>query len=42
MDEAMAHSLWQRGIAAVTAKLSLRYPPGGRIDLARFQWAGLD
>ena len=25
MDEVMAHSLWQRGIAAVTAKLSLRY-----------------
>ncbi len=25
MDEVMAHSLWQRDIPAVTAKLSLRY-----------------
>ncbi len=25
MDEIMAHSLWQRGIPVVTAKLSLRY-----------------
>jgi acyl-coenzyme A thioesterase PaaI-like protein len=35
MDEAMAHSLCQRGIAAVTAKLSLRYrepvPVGERL-----------
>jgi acyl-coenzyme A thioesterase PaaI-like protein len=37
MDEVMAHSLWQRGIAAVTAKLSLRYrepvPVGERLLL---------
>lgn len=25
MDEIMAHSLWQRGIPVVTAKMSLRY-----------------
>ncbi len=25
LDEIMAHSLWQRGIAAVTAKMALRY-----------------
>ncbi|PON18275.1 thioesterase [Candidatus Entotheonella serta] len=35
MDEVMAHSLWQRGIAAVTAKMSLRYrepaPVGERL-----------
>lgn len=35
MDEIMAHSLWQRGIAAVTAKMSLRYrepvPVGQRL-----------
>ncbi|WP_179131148.1 PaaI family thioesterase [Candidatus Entotheonella palauensis] len=37
MDEVMAHSLWQRGIAAVTAKMSLRYrepvPVGERLLL---------
>jgi acyl-coenzyme A thioesterase PaaI-like protein len=35
MDEVMAHSLWQRGIPAVTAKMQLRYrdpvPVGERL-----------